>query len=93
MDFDMASDSPNPMEEPTMTNEEIIRAWKDESYRNGMSVTQRAQIPDHPSGLVQLSDEELTEAAGGTVSFAACVQLAMAIVQAAQDLAERAREI
>lgn len=46
---------------PTM---EIIKAWKDEEYRDTLTARQRAQLPPHPSGLIefglpQLEDESL----------------------------------
>jgi mersacidin/lichenicidin family type 2 lantibiotic len=49
----------------TMSRHEIIRAWKDEEYRNGLSQAQRVQLPEHPAGLIELSDEELDLVAGG----------------------------
>jgi mersacidin/lichenicidin family type 2 lantibiotic len=43
---------------------DVIRAWKDPSYRTALSEAERAQIPVNPAGLVDLSDEELKEASG-----------------------------
>ncbi|HEX6292732.1 MAG TPA: mersacidin/lichenicidin family type 2 lantibiotic [Herpetosiphonaceae bacterium] len=48
-----------------MSNVDIIRAWKDEEYRASLSETERAALPEHPAGLVELTDEELDLAAGG----------------------------
>jgi mersacidin/lichenicidin family type 2 lantibiotic len=42
-----------------MSRQEIIRAWKDEDYRNSLSEAQRAQLPEHPAGLIELSGDEL----------------------------------
>ncbi len=50
-----------------MNNVDVIRAWKDEEYRLSLSDAERAQLPVHPAGLVELQDAELDQAAGGTV--------------------------
>jgi mersacidin/lichenicidin family type 2 lantibiotic len=42
-----------------MTNQEIIRAWKDESYLISLSESARALLPDNPVGLVELSESDL----------------------------------
>jgi mersacidin/lichenicidin family type 2 lantibiotic len=52
-----------------MSHESIIRAWKDEAFRNSLSADMRALLPDNPAGFVQLSDAELgSVAAGGGTS-------------------------
>jgi mersacidin/lichenicidin family type 2 lantibiotic len=48
-----------------MSHQDIIRAWKDEEYRNSLSDAERAQLPEHPAGLIELPDEELDAVAGG----------------------------
>ncbi len=48
-----------------MSNIDIIRAWKDEEYRNGLSEEQRSQLPENPAGMVELSDEDMEAMAGG----------------------------
>jgi mersacidin/lichenicidin family type 2 lantibiotic len=50
--------------ESTMSRHEIIRAWKDAEYRESLSRGQRAQLPEHPAGMIELSDDELNLAAG-----------------------------
>ena len=47
-----------------LSNEEIIRAWKDEAFRNSLTEEQRAQLPEHPAGAVEI--EELGP--NGTIS-------------------------
>ena len=37
-----------------MSNIDIVRAWKDEEYRTGLSADELALIPDNPAGLVEL---------------------------------------
>lgn len=48
-----------------MTKKEIIRAWKDEAYRNSLSQAERAMLPENPAGIVELTGAELEAAAGG----------------------------
>jgi mersacidin/lichenicidin family type 2 lantibiotic len=43
---------------------DVIRAWKDPSYRAALSEAERSLIPTHPSGLVEMTDAELKEASG-----------------------------
>ena len=44
-----------------MSIDKIIRAWKDEEYRHGLSEEERALIPMHPAGLIELTDEALAD--------------------------------
>ncbi|AUB42030.1 Type 2 lantibiotic, leader peptide domain [Nostoc flagelliforme CCNUN1] len=44
---------------------DIVRAWKDEEYRNSLSEEQRAQLPENPAGTGELSDETMETVAGG----------------------------
>jgi len=48
-----------------MSREQIIRAWKDETYRSSLSEAERASLPEHPAGIVDLQDADLERAAGG----------------------------
>jgi mersacidin/lichenicidin family type 2 lantibiotic len=48
-----------------MSHENIIRAWKDADFRNSLSEEQRALLPEHPAGMVELTDTQLGKAAGG----------------------------
>lgn len=47
-----------------MSHENIIRAWKDESFRNSLSEEERALLPDNPAGLIELDDAQLQLAVG-----------------------------
>ena len=49
-----------------MSKIDVIRAWKDEDYRSSLSETERAELPDNPAGLVELSETSLRDVAGGT---------------------------
>ncbi|HKS28841.1 MAG TPA: mersacidin/lichenicidin family type 2 lantibiotic [Pyrinomonadaceae bacterium] len=47
-----------------MKKSDIIRAWKDEDYRNNLSEAEKALMPPHPAGLIELNDIELSGAMG-----------------------------
>lgn len=44
---------------------DIVRAWRDEEYRNSLTEEQRASLPENPAGLAQVSDSVLRSIAGG----------------------------
>lgn len=48
-----------------MNTVNIIRALKDADYRNSLSEAERAALPVHPAGLVELPEDELSTVAGG----------------------------
>ena len=48
-----------------MSNIDIIRAWKDEEYRNSLSEEQRSQLPENPAGVIELPDDIAQSVAGG----------------------------
>jgi len=65
-----------------MSELDIIRAWKDKTYRNSLSAEQLARLPEHPAGTIELTDDELTDVDGGTtgtVSIAVSVSVVMTI--------------
>jgi mersacidin/lichenicidin family type 2 lantibiotic len=47
-----------------MSQENIIRAWKDASFRDGLSESEQSLLPEHPVGLVELNNEQLGAVAG-----------------------------
>ena len=51
-----------------MTKKQIIRAWKDAEYRNSLSESQRASLPDNPAGVIELSDASLNDATGALLA-------------------------
>ena len=62
-----------------MSKIDIIRSWKDESYRLSLSEAQRALLPESPAGPMELDDAELsgagaqaTAAISAPWSFCAC---------------------
>jgi len=52
-----------------MANFDIIRALKDEEYRNNLSEEQQAQLPESPAGAIELTTEELHSVAGGSQTY------------------------
>ncbi len=44
---------------------DVARAWKDPVYRDSLTASERAQLPPHPAGMIELSQEELGLVAGG----------------------------
>ena len=48
-----------------MTHLDIIHAWKDEEYRVSLSDAERAQLLEHPAGVIELSGSELASVQGG----------------------------
>ena len=56
-----------------MSYQHIIRAWKDVEYRLSLSAAERALLPGHPAGLIELSERDMDPIAGGGCdSIAAC---------------------
>ena len=52
-----------------MSKIDIIRAWKDEEYCESLSPSDRAWLPQNPAGLIELTEQDLGHAGGGTISF------------------------
>ena len=49
-----------------MSPNKIIRAWKDEDYRLSLTSEERGLLPENPAGIIELSEDELGSANGGT---------------------------
>jgi mersacidin/lichenicidin family type 2 lantibiotic len=52
-----------------MSKLDIIRAWKDEEYREGLSAAERSRLPQNPAGLIELTEPDMADVAGGTFSY------------------------
>ncbi len=48
-----------------MKAKQIVRAWKDQEYRQNLSAAERADVPAHPSGMIELTDADLGVVSGG----------------------------
>ena len=42
----------------------VIRAWKDPAYRDGLNSEELSLLSPHPAGLVELTDRDLRGATG-----------------------------
>lgn len=62
-----------------MHKAEIIRAWKDEEYLASLDDEERASLPAHPAGVVDLSEESLGEAGGYTI-ITGCIPISVITV-------------
>jgi mersacidin/lichenicidin family type 2 lantibiotic len=48
-----------------MSHVDIIRAWKNSEYRKNLSAAERAKLPAHQAGLIELKGAELDSVSGG----------------------------
>ncbi len=44
---------------------DIVRAWKDEAYRQTLTPEQLSTLPTNPAGEVEMSDSDLETISGG----------------------------
>ena len=42
-----------------MSKLNVIRAWKNEEFRRGLTAAERAQLPENPAGAIELTSDEL----------------------------------
>jgi mersacidin/lichenicidin family type 2 lantibiotic len=47
-----------------MSRVDIVRAWKDEEYRLSLTDEERAQLPKHPAGLIELDVDQMRAVVG-----------------------------
>jgi mersacidin/lichenicidin family type 2 lantibiotic len=52
-----------------MTTRDVIRAWRDPDFRAGLTNDQRSALPKHPSGLIDLKDDDLSDVAAGATTL------------------------
>lgn len=56
-------------EDHTMKKKQILEAWRNEEYYRSLSDEERAQVPEHPSGVVDVEDDILRSITGGCGTF------------------------
>jgi mersacidin/lichenicidin family type 2 lantibiotic len=47
-----------------MKSVDVVRAWKDAAYREGLTQDDLLGVPANPAGIVELTDEQLKQASG-----------------------------
>ncbi len=55
-----------------MKTNHVVRAWKNQEYRQNLSEAEQAQLPAHPSGMIELTDADLGVVSGGLNTSRAC---------------------
>ncbi len=60
-----------------MTNQEIVRSWKDEDYLLNLSSLERAFLPGNPAGLTELTDKDLLDVDGGSTPVCSAAALSL----------------
>jgi mersacidin/lichenicidin family type 2 lantibiotic len=55
-----------------MKTKNVIRAWKDVGYRQHLSEADRAKLPAHPAGMIELTDADLGVVSGGCANTVGC---------------------
>jgi len=53
-----------------MNKADVIRFWKDPLYRASLTTEERDCLPLHPSGLMELDDEQLKSISGSALTTA-----------------------
>lgn len=48
-----------------MKKKQILEAWRDEEYYLSLSEEERARVPEHPSGILDVEDDILGTITGG----------------------------
>jgi len=46
----------------------IVRAWKDQAFRQNLSPAEQAQLPAHPAGFIELTETDLGVVSGGATT-------------------------
>jgi mersacidin/lichenicidin family type 2 lantibiotic len=62
-----------------MTQDQVIRAWKNPSFRAGLSAAEQKALPANPAGVVDLNERELTEVSGGTTPLCVGIIIGLTI--------------
>jgi mersacidin/lichenicidin family type 2 lantibiotic len=48
---------------------DVVRAWRDEEYRNSLTAEERAGLPENPAGMATVDDSILRSVTGGLTRF------------------------
>lgn len=47
---------------------DVVRAWRDEEYRNSLSPEELASLPENPAGIATVDESSLRSVMGGLAS-------------------------
>jgi mersacidin/lichenicidin family type 2 lantibiotic len=47
---------------------DVVRAWRDEEYRDSLTEAERAGLPENPAGVATVDDTALRSVTGGALS-------------------------
>ncbi len=63
-----------------LSKDTVLKAWKDEEFRNSLPPEDRDQLPERPTSAdgSQLTDDQLEAAAGGTTALCVATVVASA---------------
>jgi mersacidin/lichenicidin family type 2 lantibiotic len=53
-----------------MKKVDVVRAWKDPLYRSTLTPEEAAELPIHPSGLLEVREEDLRDISGAALTTA-----------------------
>jgi len=65
----------------------IINAWRDEEYRESLDSETRALLPENPASEIDLTEADLAEVDGGTLSNTLTPGSAFSVVTSTLDCA------
>jgi mersacidin/lichenicidin family type 2 lantibiotic len=68
---------------------DVVRAWRDEEYRNSLSAEERASLPENPAGVATVDESTLRTITGGSILSKAlgaqCTTFVGSCVKAGQE--------
>jgi mersacidin/lichenicidin family type 2 lantibiotic len=65
---------------------DVVRAWRDEEYRNSLSAAERASLPENPAGVATVDESALRSVTGGALSkIIQCTTVATSCVKPGQE--------
>ena len=51
---------------------DVVRAWRDEEYRDSLTEAERASLPENPAGFATVDDSSLRSVGGGLTTGIRC---------------------
>jgi mersacidin/lichenicidin family type 2 lantibiotic len=61
-------------------NADLIRVWKDEIYRNGLTAEQLVAMPANPAGVLELSEDELAGVDGACTPITVTILTSVSVI-------------